>query len=135
MATKQSATFRNTVPNGTFGTLSKAIGSAIFAADAAATVIQTMRLEAGTKIFGFKAHHDALGASTAIKVGYAFVNPEDGAAVDNAFGAGATTGAGVLEYTGKPITLNAPAIVTVTNNTGTATGEVTVIPEYEYRGV
>lgn len=134
MATKQSATFRNTVPNGTFGTLSKAIGSAIFAADAAATEIHAMRLEAGTKIFGFKAHHDNLGAGTTIKVGYAYVDAEDGAADDDAFCSGATTSEGTLEFSGKPFTLSAPAIVTVTN-TGTATGEVLVIPEYEYRGV
>lgn len=134
MAIKQSATFRNTVPNGTFGTISKAIGSAVFAGDAAATEIHTMRLEAGTKIFGFKAHHDNLGAGTSINVGYAFVDPNDGAAVADAFCSGATTAAGVLEFSGKPITLDAPAVVTVIN-TGTATGEVMVIPEYEYRGV
>lgn len=134
MAIKQSATFRNTVPNGTFGTISKTIGSAVFTADAAATEIHAMRLEAGTKIFGFKAHHDNLGAGTTIKVGYAYVDAEDGAADDDAFCTGATTAVGTLEFSGKPFTLNAPAIVTVTN-TGTATGEVLVIPEYEYRGV
>jgi hypothetical protein len=134
MAIKQSATFRNTVPNGTFGTISKAVGSAIFAADAAGTEVQAIRLEAGTKIFGFKAHHANLGAGTSIKVGYAYVDADDGASDDDAFCTGATTAAGVLEYAGTPFTLTAPAIVTVTS-AGIATGEVTVIPEYEYRGV
>jgi hypothetical protein len=134
MATKQSATFRNTVPNGTYGTISKTVGLATFAADAAGTEVHAIRLEAGTKIFGFKAHHGNLGEGTSITVGYAYVDAEDGAAVPNAFCSGRTTEAGVLEYAGTPFTLTAPAIVTVTSD-GTATGEVTVIPEYEYRGV
>lgn len=134
MATKQAATFRSTVPNGTFGNLCKTEGKAIFAAEAANTVIQTLKLEAGTKLYGLKAHHDNLGAGTSIKVGYAYVDATHGAAVDDAFCSGATTSAGVLEFNGKPITLDHPAILTVTN-TGTATGEVVVIPEYEYRGV
>lgn len=134
MATKQSATFRNTVPNGTFGNLCKTEGKANLTAESTNTVTQVLKLEAGTKLYGLKAHHGNLGATTTIKVGYAFVDASHGAAVDDAFCSGVTTSAGVQEYAGAPITLNHPAIVTVTN-TGTATGEVVVIPEYEYRGV
>lgn len=135
MAIKQSATFRNTVPNGTYGTISKAEGIATFDGDAAGTEIHSLKLEAGTKVFGVVAHHDNLGAGTTIKVGFAYVDNQDGAAVSDAFiAAAATTAAGKLVFDGKPITLNAPAVLTVTN-TGTATGSVVVIPEYEFRGV
>jgi hypothetical protein len=134
MATKQAATFRNTVPNGTYGVLSKTEGKATFTADAAGTEVHTLRLEAGTKLYGLKAHHDNLGAGTSIKVGYAYVDANHGAAVDDAFCSGATTSPGVLEFEAKPITLNHPTILTVTS-AGIATGDVVVIPEYEYRGV
>lgn len=134
MATKQAATFRNTVINGTYGNLCKTEGKATFAADAADTEIHILKLEAGTKLYGLKAHYDNLGSGTSIKVGYAYLDASHGAPVDNAFCSGETTSAGVLEFNGKPITLDHPAILTVTN-TGTATGDVVVIPEYEYRGV
>jgi hypothetical protein len=134
MAIKQSATFRNTVPNGTYGTISKTVGSATFAGDDTGTEVHVIRLEAGTKIFGLKVHHGNLGAGTSLMAGFAYVDSADGAADDRAFGSGVTTALGAFEYVGLPITLNAPAIITITSG-GTATGEVTVIPEYEYRGV
>jgi hypothetical protein len=134
MDTKQASGFRNTVPNGVFGNISKAVGTATFEADGAGTVVHTIKLEAGSKVFGLKAHHDNLGAGTTVKVGYAYVDANDGAAVDDAFCDGATTAPGVLEYAGKPIMIDAPAILTVTN-TGTATGDVMIIPEYEFQGV
>tara|TARA_R110002033_G_scaffold170862_2_gene214573 strand:+ start:14771 stop:15181 length:411 start_codon:yes stop_codon:yes gene_type:complete len=136
MATKNSATFRNTVPNGTFGTISKAEGTATFDGDAIDTTINVMKLEAGTKIFGIKAFNDALGASTTVKIGYAFLDAGDGTDDDDGFvAATATVTAGTLSYTGKPITFDVPVIVTVTNEGGVATGDVVVIPEYEFRGV
>lgn len=135
MAIKQSATLNNTVPNGTYGNLCKTEGKAIFAADPAATEVHTLKIEAGTKIYGLVAHHDNLGSGTTISVGVSYINEEDGVADAAAFiPAAATTSAGKLEFTGKPITINAPAVLTVTN-AGTATGSVVIIPEYEYRGV
>lgn len=131
---KQSATFRNTVMNGTYGNLSKAEGKAVFSADAANTTIHTLKLEAGSKLYGLTAHHDNLGGGTAIKVGYAYVDESHGAADDDAFCSGASTAEGVQSYSGKPITFNHPVILTVTN-TGTASGEVVIIPEYEFQGV
>lgn len=134
MATKKGASVHNRVPNGTYGNLNKIDAVFDFEGEAAGTEGLVMRLEAGTKIFGLKAFHDALGGSTTLKVGYRYVDSNDGAAVDNAFGSGATTAQGVIEYTGKPIRLEKPVYITVTNAGGASTGSITVVPEYEYMG-
>ncbi len=135
MATKQGPSFRSRVPNGTFGNLCKTEGAAIFSADAAGTEIHVLRLEPGTKLYGCKAFHDALGASTNLKVGYRYVDESDGAAVDDAFGSESSVSSGSVEWSGKPVTLEMPAILTITVTGGAATGSVQVIPEYEYLGV
>ncbi len=135
MAIKKGPSFRSTLVSGTFGNLCKAEGKAVFSGDAAGTEIHVLRLEPGTKLYGCKAVHDALGAGTTLKVGYRYVDEADGAAVDDAFGSAASTGVATISMDDTPITLEKPAIITLTNTGGTATGNVTVIPEYEYLGV
>lgn len=135
MATKDASTFRKAVPNGTYGTLVKTDGKAEFTADAIGTVVRVMRLEAGTKMYGLKAHAAALGASTGIKVGISYIDPADGTDDDDLFGTLATASAAKLSWDDVPVVFNVPVAITVTNTGGVATGAVTVIPEYEYRGV
>lgn len=135
MATKQGPSFRSRVPNGTFGNLCKTEGVAIFSADADGTEIHVLRLEPGTKLYGCSTFHDALGASTNLKVGYRYVDESNGSAVDDAFSSGSSSSAGLIEWSGKPVILEMPAILTLTVTGGAATGSVQVIPEYEYLGV
>ena len=135
MATKQADTLRDVTCNGTFGNLNKAIGKAVLAADAATTVIEVLRLEAGTTITGVAVHHGANGASTGVTVGYAYVDSDNGVAVPDAFATVAdTSAAGTANYDGEPIVLDYPVIVTATVTGGAATGHVTIVPEYIYVG-
>lgn len=135
MATIDSATFRKNVPNGTYGTLVKTDGKADLSATVAGTVVRVLRLEAGTKMFGLKAHAGALGAGTSIKVGVAYFNAADGTDDDDLFGTLSTASAGKLTWDDVPVVFNVPVAITVTTVGGATTGSVTVIPEYEYRGV
>lgn len=135
MAIKQSTTFRNATANGTFGNLNKEIAFADLAADAVNDVTEVLRLEAGTTITGMAIHHGALGAGTGIKVGVSYFDDEDGTADDDAFATIADASAeGTKAYECLPITFEVPVKLTVTVTGAAATGRVTVVPEYIYKG-
>lgn len=135
MATKKSHSLRNILCNGTFGNLNKGFGEAVFTADPIGTVIQTLRLDGGTQLTGLTAHTEALGASTTIDIGYQYVDESNGAAEPTKFAAAsATVSAGKVVWDGKPVTFEYPVYLTVTVKGGAGTGEVTLVPEYIYRG-
>lgn len=135
MTIKHASSLRAAVYNGTHGNLSKAIGAAEFAADAANTAIAVLRLEAGTTVTGLTAHNAALGVGTGYKVGVAYFDAADGTDDDGLFATDAdSAAAGSASYAGVPITFEKPVMVTVTATGATATGKVTVVPEYIYRG-
>lgn len=135
MAITQSDTFRNRVNNGTFGNLNKGVATANLAATAANDVVEVLRLEAGTLITGLSVHHEALGASTGIKVGIAYFSTEDGTDVNDAFATVAdSSAAGTAVYAGVPLLFDVPTKLTVTVTGAAATGKVTIVPEYVYAG-
>lgn len=134
MTVKHASTLRAVTYNGTHGNLSKAVGKAVFTADAANTVVHTLLLDAGTTLLGLKAHHDNLGVGTSIELGYAFQDADYGADTPAAFGTKATAAAGAHTWDGVPIRFEHPTVLTVTVKGGAGTGSVTLIPEYLYRG-
>lgn len=135
MATIDSSTFRKNVPNGTFGTLVKTDGKADLSAAPIGTVVRVLRLEAGSKLYGLKAHAAALGTGSSIKVGVAYFDAAEGTDDDDLFGTLSTAAAGKLTWDDAPLVFKVPVAITVTTAGGATTGSVTVIPEYEYRGV
>jgi hypothetical protein len=135
MATKNSATLKNRVFNGSYGNVSKASGTAIFDGDAADTVVRCLELPEGSTILGLKAYRDAMGAGTGLTVGLEF---PDGEATDDDdfFGTVADSSAvGTLTYDAKPYSLPGRAYLTVTITDAAGTGSVVVVPEYKYDGI
>lgn len=135
MATLQSSTLRNNTANGTFGNLNKAIGVADLAAAPIATVVEVLRLEAGTTVTGLDVFHGALGATTSLTVGVSFYDTAHGTDDADAFATVADTSAsGKASYAGVPLVFEYPVKITVTVGGAAATGKVTVVPEYIYVG-
>lgn len=134
MAKIQAASLRTRTPNGTYGVLSKCDGTAELAATPVNDVVHVISLDAGVKFYGLKAHYAALGASTGFKVGYSYPMGE-AADVDDAFVTVAdSSSAGVAEWSDVPFVTKYPLEITVTVTGAAATGNVVVIPEYEFQG-
>ncbi len=131
---KQSHTLRNTIYNGTHGNLSKAVGVADFAGDDADTTYAVLRVEPGTDVYGVKVYHDNLGSGTSIDVGYVYPGAEGTDVADAFVSGGASTSEASKSWEGKPMRFEYPVYLTVTVRGGTASGGVTVIPEYTYLG-
>ena len=134
MAIKLAATLRDRTYNGTAGNLSKAHGKAEFSADAADTIVHTLDMDAGFKLFGLSAIRTAMGAGTGLQVG---VHYPDGDGTDDPdyFGTVAdSSSAGTLTWAGSPVVFDKRVILTVTVTDAAGTGAVDVIPEYVYVG-
>ena len=138
MAKHIAASINTRTPNGTYGVLNKVTGAAALNATAANDVVHVLRLDKGCTFYGLKAHYDALGTGTGIKVGIHYPNPTGVAGLvndDDAFLTVANTAsAGNAEWQGVPFTTNELVEITVTVTGAAATGAVTVIPEYVYCG-
>ncbi|MFL0806755.1 MAG: hypothetical protein K6L60_05660 [Oceanobacter sp.] len=138
MAKHNAASIRTRTPNGTYGVLNKVHGKATMASTPANDVVHVLRLDQGCTFYGITIHYDAMGSGTGLKVGISYPNPLNNASLvddDDAFlTVASTSSAGKSVWDGAPFTTEALVEITVTVTGAAATGDVTVIPEYVYRG-
>ncbi len=126
---KDSLTARGIIYNGTHGNLSAATLKDILNAEPVDTEINLGVLPAGAEVVEVVIIHDNLGAGTSIKLGYQYVDPENGSPSDTYFGTHTTTAAGRKESTAKPIRFEDPIHLVAKVTGAPATGELYVIPK------
>jgi hypothetical protein len=133
----KAPTMRNRMFNGTYGNVSKEYLYADLAAAPIAEVIELGEFDAGTLFYGIDAIIGALGAGTTLSFGFKPVNPGDGSAAPAELLAAASTASASVRSTTKriPIEFAYPVVLTATVAGAVATGSVSVIAEYVYRGV
>lgn len=123
------------VCSGTYGNAAVHDSSVTFAGEAAGEIVAMLPLPAGTRVTGLKLISEGLGASSTLKAGYRYVNPDNGATSDAYFlPAASSATAGARESAAFPIEFNRPVEIIVTTGGAAVTGKVCVIPEYAYIG-
>lgn len=106
--------------------------SVTFDGAAAGTVVPMLKLPPGAVLYGLTLVSDGLGAGTTLQVGY---QPEDGSVVAGGLlPAASSASAGSRQGSFHPMEMEVPTEILLTTAGGEATGKVTVIPHYYYRG-
>lgn len=114
--------------------LANAHGYVTLAATPVADKVRLNKVYAGTKVYSAKMVNAALGASTTVSLGFEYVNGEAGGGGAVLLPATATATAGATRNSAAPMVMQFDAYITATVGGATATGQVDVVVEYEFRG-
>lgn len=130
----ESPTRDTQVMNGTYGDANLAVMYVVFAGEAAATVVDMGALPPTAQVTDVIVKHDALGASVTLKAGYASIDGSV-AAVDDYFMSGVDgAAAGRADSIVHPVEFDTQSLITLTTGGAAATGRVTMLVSYKYRG-
>ena len=133
MATINAPSLQDTQYSGE-APLAIAHGYATLAAAAIADKVRLMKLYAGTKIHDLKFVNAALGASSTVSIGW---EPADGSAGGSPTAflpATSTAAAGASRSAAAPVLLPVDAFITATIGGAAATGQIDVLPTFEFKG-
>lgn len=135
MATLIASTLAEVQNSGQHGNLSVAHGKHTLAAAPVADKVMLLKLYAGTKITNVKLVNAALGASTTVSVGYENADGTAGGAANSFINAQSTAAAAATNSAAAPLILAKDAIITATVGGATASGQIDVVVEFEFRGL
>ena len=120
--------------NGTHGNLSVAMLGIMLSAAQIGDVIVLGEFDSTIEVDDFRVDHAALGASTSVDLGFAYIN-DDASDTPDAIADGlATVSAGSKRMAAKPVTAKGHSQLTATIKGGPATGAVDVTLFYRNVG-
>ena len=137
MADRQASGYKTVRQAGEYGNACVAVFSGLFAADAAATVLQLGQLAGSVRIHRVTAKTADMGGAQTMDIGYRYLQSSDGLDDPDGFFDGIDTGtaAAVNTFVGPVEIAQGNGIEIVASNIGAAaTGQIDVIVEYEYLG-
>lgn len=123
-------TGRHVQYNGTHGNLSVAVLSVALAAVAANDVIILGEFDSTIEVVDFRVDHSALGASTSLDLGFAYIGDSASDTPDAIADGLSTVAAGSKRMAAKPVQSASHAQITATVKGGPATGNVDVTVFY-----